>query len=145
MTEASKPSWLEDWERLHGRSLRVLLVGNIANNAYLNAKLMRRIGIHADVACYDYYHVMGTPEWEEANFSGDIGDYFYPDWWRTNLHGFERPTWFYQGPKENVRRALIAQFVRGSNQPHRNLADFLTNYICTPSNTTTPLCHIKTS
>ncbi len=76
----------------------MLHVGNIANNAYNNAKIQRQRGIDADVVCFDYYHVMGCPEWEDAEFEGDYGDPFFPDWWAVDLHGFERPAWFAQGP-----------------------------------------------
>ena len=44
---------------------RVLHIGNIANNAYLNARILNEAGIPSDVLVYDYYHVMACPEWEE--------------------------------------------------------------------------------
>src|SRR5437870_3319428 len=59
--------WVRSFELRNGRKLRVLHVGNIANNAYLNAKFLRRAGVEADVLAYNYYHVMGTPEWEELS------------------------------------------------------------------------------
>ncbi len=80
------------------RPLKVLHVGNIANNAYNNAKIQRQRGIEADVLCFDYYHIMSCPEWEDADFTGDYGDPYYPDWTKCNLNGFERPKWFVQGP-----------------------------------------------
>jgi glycosyltransferase involved in cell wall biosynthesis len=49
--------------------LRVLHVGNVANNAYLNAKLQRRAGIEADALC-DEWHIFAQPEWEEADLRG---------------------------------------------------------------------------
>lgn len=101
-------SWLREWEASRGRPLRVLHIGNIANNAYINAKLQRRIGIEADVVCYDYYHVMGTPEWEDSEFEGDVGDDAFPDWRRVDLHGFRRPRWFVQGRLGTCRRYLLA-------------------------------------
>ena len=72
-------------------------IGNIANNAYNNALIQRRYGIAADTICYDYYHVMGCPEWEAATFS-KVTDNFFPDWWATELGGWQRPDWFVQGP-----------------------------------------------
>src|SRR4051794_6546678 len=51
------------------RPLRVLHVGNIANNGYLNAKLMRRIGVEADALC-DEWHILSQPEWEDAEIDG---------------------------------------------------------------------------
>ncbi len=83
--------------------LRVLHIGNIANNAYNNAKIQRRRGIEADVSCHDYFHIMGCPEWEDAEFEGDVVDDFFPDWWNVDLRGFERPEWFAQGRLADVR------------------------------------------
>ena len=48
--------------------MRVLLIGNIANNAFWSARLLREAGVEADVLCYDDYWVMSSPEWEEADF-----------------------------------------------------------------------------
>ena len=59
-------AWLADFERKNGRKLRVLHIGNIANNAYNNARIQRQYGIEADVICYDYYHIMSCPEWEDV-------------------------------------------------------------------------------
>lgn len=106
--------WLREFERKNGRPLRVLHVGNIANNAYNNGKIQRQRGIEADVICYDYYHIMGCPEWEDADFEGDVGDPFWPDWWAVDLRGFKRPRWFVQGPLVACRKYLIQK-----NQGHR--------------------------
>lgn len=100
--------WLTAFEQAHGRPLRVLHIGNIANNAYINAKIQRRIGIEADVCCYDYFHIMGCPEWEDADFEGDVRDQFFPDWWAVDLHGFSRPRWFAQGRQRTCIRYLLA-------------------------------------
>ena len=78
--------------------LRILHIGNIANNAYLASKILNEAGYDCDVFCYDYYHVMGSPEWEDADFVGDIDDAFGPDWGQIDLRGFQRPRWFAQGP-----------------------------------------------
>ena len=99
---------LRRFESDHGRPLRVLHIGNIANNAYINAKIQRRIGIEADVCCYDYFHVMGCPEWEDADFDGEVSDQFFPDWWAVDLHGFQRPAWFAQGRLRTCQRYLLA-------------------------------------
>ena len=47
------------------RPMKVLSLSNIANNAYLNAKILRGFGIENDVICHDYYHIMGCFQWEE--------------------------------------------------------------------------------
>jgi glycosyltransferase involved in cell wall biosynthesis len=93
---------LEDIRKRLGRPLRVLHIGNIANNAFNNARIQRAVGIAADVLCYDYYHVMGTPEWEEANFDKPPEDPFFPDWWALDLKGYQRPRWFASGPLKEV-------------------------------------------
>lgn len=90
--------WPKAFERLNGRKLRVLHVGNIANNAYLAAKFLRSAGVDADVLSYDYYHVMGTPEWEELSVTHDYGDDFKPMFSSEDLGTYERPRWFVSGP-----------------------------------------------
>ena len=90
--------WLDDFRARHGRAPRILHVGNIANNAYNNARLLNEAGLDCDVMCYDYYHVMACPEWEDADFSGDYGDQYKPNWAAAGLRDFERPRWFAQGP-----------------------------------------------
>jgi glycosyltransferase involved in cell wall biosynthesis len=82
------------------RPLRVLHIGNIANNAYYNAKFLRQVGIEADVLCYDDYWVMSSPEWEEADIDGVPDDQYLPNWWAFDLKGYQRPSWFVQGPFE---------------------------------------------
>jgi glycosyltransferase involved in cell wall biosynthesis len=87
----------EELRRRLGRPIRVLHIGNIANNAYNNAVIQRQYGIEADVACDDYYHFAGCPEWEDG--AAGIGlDPFLPNWWATHLNGFKRPLWFAQAP-----------------------------------------------
>lgn len=107
--EAPALAWVEAYRRRHGRAPRVLHIGNIANNAYNNAKILNRAGFDCDVICYDYYHIMGCPEWEDADFSGDFGDHFRPRWWQVNLNGFRRPGWFAQGPMSLCIEYLLAR------------------------------------
>ena len=84
--------------RIMRRKLRVLHIGNIANNAYNNARIQRQYGIEADVLCHDYYHVMATPEWEDGGLTTNV-DPNFPNWWESNLKGFRRPEWYVQGPR----------------------------------------------
>ena len=107
MGDASPDDWLRAFEARHGRPLRVLHIGNIANNAYNNAKIQRGRGIEADVACYEYWHVMGCPEWEDADFRGEVDETF-PDWRSVDLRGFRRPPWFAQGRIASCQRYLLA-------------------------------------
>jgi glycosyltransferase involved in cell wall biosynthesis len=106
--EAGDRAWLADFARHNGRKLRVLHVGNIANNAFLNAKFLRQAGIEADVLCYDYYHVMGMPEWEELDLRHPYGDDYQPCFDPADLEGYERPAWFMQGPLTELHRAITA-------------------------------------
>lgn len=101
--------WLRSFEQEHGRPLRVLHIGNIANNAYNNAKIQRQKGVEADVLSFDYYHILACPEWEDASFTGKIEDDFFPDWWGVDLGGFTRPDWFVAGPLDLSIRYLLAK------------------------------------
>ncbi len=109
MDSQAMQAWLKQFEHAKGRPLRVLHIGNIANNAYINAKIMRRNGIEADVLCANYYHIMGTPEWEDADFKGKIKDPFYPDWHNVDLNGFKRPEWFIQGRMTVALNILLSR------------------------------------
>lgn len=122
-------AWLTDFKQKHGRSPRILHIGNIANNAYNNAKLLNEAGLDCDVICYDYYHIMGCPEWEDADFEGEITDQFKPDWTKLNLNGFERPRWFAQGPVVDCIDYLIERREKESLK-----ADYLWNKLSILSN-----------
>jgi len=74
--------------------MKILHLGNVAMNAYSNAKFLRRKGIEADVLVLDYTYIMSQPEWEDAYFEEEIKDEWHPDWSKVNLHGFKRPKWF---------------------------------------------------
>jgi hypothetical protein len=82
-------AWLRELERERGRPLRVLHFGNIANNAYLNAKFLREAGVDCHVLCADYYDPLATPEWE-------------------GVPAGERPRWFVQGPLRTCLEYLDA-------------------------------------
>lgn len=88
----------------------VLHVGNIANNAYNNAKMLNKVGYDCDVFCPDYYHIMGCPEWEDAEFDANkIRDTFFPDWKKADIKNFRRPKWFVSGPLIWARKYIIAR------------------------------------
>src|SRR5262245_46409988 len=101
ITPAFETEWLSEFEVRNGRKLRVLHVGNVANNAFLTAKLLRRVGVEADVLAYDYYHSMATPEWEELDIRHDWGDDYRPRFSAEDLGDYERPRWFVQGPLQS--------------------------------------------
>jgi glycosyltransferase involved in cell wall biosynthesis len=98
----------------HGRSPRLLAIGNIANNGYKNALILREHGIDCDVLCYDYYHVMGCPEWEHAQFDTHGMNFDAPNWSKVSMGGYARPTWFAQGRLGTCLDYLIA---RNANDP----------------------------
>jgi hypothetical protein len=102
-------AWVDAFKAKHGRPPRILHIGNIANNAYINSKLLNEAGLDCDVICYDYYHIMGCPEWEDADFEGEILDQFWPDWSSVNLNGFKRPKWFAQGPARYCIEYLVSK------------------------------------
>ena len=73
---------------------RIAHVGNIANNAYSNAKFQRRLGITADSYNYPFEFVFGHPEWEDADFGERLDLYHPPDWPALHFtNGYERPYW----------------------------------------------------
>jgi glycosyltransferase involved in cell wall biosynthesis len=79
---------------------RILHLGNVAQNGYLNAKFQRRLGLLADVAC-DERDALAQPEWEEARVPSDVGAL---DIWPVGLSvdGWRRPDWVL--PLRRVRR-----------------------------------------
>ena len=106
----------DDWQdridrfrERNGRPPRVLHVGNIANNAYHNSKMLSSAGIECDVICYDYYHILGCPEWDDADFVGEVEDEFHPRWYKKDLGGFRRPEYFAQGRLKTCIRYLKAR------------------------------------
>lgn len=93
--------------------IRVLHIGNVANNAYLNAKLLASAGVESDVLSYAHYHIMGSPEWEDSDFTGAV-DESRADWSAVDLNGFRRPRWFAQGPIADAVAYLEARRARSA-------------------------------
>lgn len=89
--------WLDRFHEQHGRPLRVLHVGNIAGNAYLNAKFLRSVGVDADVLSHSYRHVMSFPEWEDADLRHSHGDDNNPRFSWSDKRRYQRPRWFVDG------------------------------------------------
>ncbi len=52
---------------------------------------------------------MGCPEWQDADFQGEVSSQFFPDWTRVDLKGFRRPRWFVQGPVPPCIAYLLAK------------------------------------
>ena len=121
-TLAEDLAWLRNFEARNGRKLRVLHVGNIANNAYLNAKFLRSIGIDAHVLSYDYYHVMASPEWEDVELLHGHGDDFQPRFSARDLRGYRRPPWFVNAPLISSSSRIAALFGEGLSWRQRLIA-----------------------
>lgn len=120
--------WLEKFEQLKGRKLRVLHVGNIAANGFLNAKFLRRVGVEADVLCNDYYHIMGYPEWEELFIQDDYQQDILPRFSANDKRNYQRPKWFVQGPINDCFAYLHAKNAGNKEEAERiwnQLNDFL--------------------
>ncbi len=79
-------AWISDYIKKNKRKPRVLHISNIANNAYINAKIFNACGLenHVINACY---FAMGCPEWEDAYFTDKIDNLWKPDWCEYNLNG----------------------------------------------------------
>ena len=79
-------------------TLRVLHIGNIANNAYNIAKALReRTDIEADVFTNSYCRYISQPEWEDVEFDPvQYDDFTVPDWGSVDLKGFKRPDWYFE-------------------------------------------------
>ena len=133
MLSPKNRSWLDAFQKKHGRMPRVLHIGNIANNAYNNAKILNEAGLENHVICYDYYHIMGCPEWEDADFDNFFGDQFKPEWYKLNLNNYARPEWFIQAPLSLCLRFLNSQIVRGHFAPELLAACLTSASVVPPS------------
>ena len=89
---------MKSTEKNINKKTRILHIGNVANNAYQNAKILNNHGYDNMVLSFDYYHVMGCPEWDDAVIEGEIKNQNYPQWHKVKLNGFRRPDWFVSAP-----------------------------------------------
>jgi len=121
---AERLRWLASFEAQHGRPLRVLHVGNIANNGYLNAKFLRSVGVDAHVLSHDYFHMMACPEWEEIEITEPYGDDNAPLFSPIDLKSYRRPEWFFQDSFQHCLEAIADRFLRNAifSQDRRSTA-----------------------
>ena len=112
--------WVARFTAKNGRPPRILHIGNVGNYAYANAKMMREIGIDADVIDPDFYHIMASPEWHETMVSEDHGDDYFPKWSKTGLWLYDRPDWFMQAPWDFTFRWLNARS-RNANREEKRM------------------------
>lgn len=75
--------------------MRILHVGNIANNAYLAAAWDRDHGIEAYVASPDMYHVMSFPFWETQEIVREFESHYVNNEDQSLLS--LNPSWFFYG------------------------------------------------
>ncbi len=94
-----------------GGNIRILHIGNIANNAYLAAVAERQVGIEAYVMSVDYAHIMGAPEWEHCKISRTEKLHFDKNFSDCACE-YERPSWFYQGSMSEIERFLFSELTK---------------------------------
>ena len=87
--------------------MKILHIGNIANNAFYNANILNKYGHENHVIVPDYYHVMGLPEWNLDEYKNVLIDEYYPQYWKINKINFSRPLWFAQGPVDECLEYLF--------------------------------------
>jgi glycosyltransferase involved in cell wall biosynthesis len=103
------------------RPLRILHVGNIANNALINATLLIERGHICHVACYDFYHFAGCSEWynrTEDISATEFGDPLFPNFWTLGERRPPVPRWFAQG-----RQARVLTYLHYLARGEQHLAD----------------------
>jgi glycosyltransferase involved in cell wall biosynthesis len=71
--------------------MRVLHLGNVAQNGYNNAKFLRRLDVSADAVC-DEPQALQQPEWEDAELPPGL-DAMAPLPADSTLDGWRRPDW----------------------------------------------------
>ena len=89
-------------------SIRVLHIGNVANNAYNIAKALReRTDIEADCYTDHYKHYISQPEWEDADIGAiTCSDDAPVDWNAIDLGRFSRPDWYFETRSEALARGF---------------------------------------
>ena len=90
--------------------MRILLIGNIAQNGYLLTKFLRRAGYEADLLIYSYSHLMGQPEWEDADIRGNP-PHFGAAWGHYVVGDYHRPPWVHEvcTPLSNRLRPILSK------------------------------------
>lgn len=90
------------------QEIRILHIGNIANNAYLAAKSERKVGIESHVMNLEYTHIMGSPEWEHCRLERKQSEHFSENFSDCNC-GFVRPKWFHSGSATKAVRSIYSE------------------------------------
>ena len=91
--------------------MRILHIGNIANNAYIFSHLLQDKGVNSCAISPNYHHIMGYPIWENKEMVLDEADHFFPKISREELDQFP---WFSSGTwKECFQK--ITSYLEGSH------------------------------
>ena len=95
---------------------RILFLGNIAQNGYLLTKFLRAAGFPADLLIYSYTHLMGQPEWEDAEIRGNP-PHWDADWRKHVADDYRRPPWIHEirQQRPSLARRILA---RSRIRPH---------------------------
>jgi glycosyltransferase involved in cell wall biosynthesis len=91
-------------------ALKILHVLNIAQNAYVNATILRDRGHDCDLLAFDFYHFASSPEWYHLGEAFDpksLGDDFFPDFYSLSAEMPVVGDWVAQGPLYNCLIYLI--------------------------------------
>jgi len=76
-------------------ALRVVHAFNMANDAYMITKGLRRLGADAELIIEKPSHVASLPQWEDAEIDlGKVADPYNPDWNVLNEH-WTIPNWIH--------------------------------------------------
>jgi glycosyltransferase involved in cell wall biosynthesis len=102
---------------------KVLHVGNVANLAYVNAKVLNAHGFENHVAAPDFYHFASSPQWQELIGSSvtrdDLGDDWHPNFFKVASASGLMPDWVAQGPTHLVVTYL---YLKATNDSRADLA-----------------------
>ncbi len=91
--------------------MKILHIGNIANNAYIFSHLLQKKGIDSCAISPNYHHIMGYPIWENKEMVLDEADHFFP---KINREELDQFPWFSSGTwKECYQK--ITSYLDGSN------------------------------
>src|SRR5947208_14766699 len=91
-------------------ALKILHISNIAQNAYVNATILRDRGHDCDMLAFDYYHFASSPEWchlSEAFDPKSLGNDYFPDFYSLSSGMPVIGDWVAQGPLYNCLIYLI--------------------------------------
>lgn len=91
--------------------MRILHIGNIANNAYIFSHLLQDKGVNSCAISPNYHHIMGYPIWENKEMVLDEADHFFP---KINREELDQFPWFSSGTwKECFQK--ITSYLEGSH------------------------------